>query len=76
VSTERTGSAVVVAQTGHEDFICRLFAILGFSVVCELERFPEVPSGEIGEAFGDNHLHLSISEARDVDLFGCRHSAS
>jgi len=46
VSTERAGSAVVVAQTGHEDFICRLFAILGFSVVCKLERFPGAPSGD------------------------------
>lgn len=41
VSAECAGCAVVVAQTGHEDFIRRFFTVIGFGVVCELERFPE-----------------------------------
>ena len=41
VSAECAGGAVVVAQTRHKDFICRLFAVLGLVAVCELERFPE-----------------------------------
>jgi hypothetical protein len=41
VSAPCAGCAVVIAQTGHEDFIHRLLAVLGFGVVCELERFPE-----------------------------------
>lgn len=30
---------------------------------------------EISETFGDVHLHLSIFEARDVNVHGSRHSA-
>jgi len=74
VSAECTSCTVVIAQTRHKDFIRRLFSIFVFGVVCELEGFPEGSSGDQREP-GDVDLHLSILEARDVDLYGGRHSA-